>query len=1315
MSSYEPPRGTFRVVRAYLLFAAVASSALPAFAASPASGTLSTAAPQLDFTGGPFNFENQSDALGDGSFLACSPFTPCDDYDLHVDLPADYTTTHPQAMVRVFVTTDADSDYDIYVVNGDGSYKAIGWDEGPTQEVTFAAGAGIQDYTVRIVPFVGGAAYSATIELQPGTPAGDADGDGVPDGSDLCPLTPPGTTVDATGCPITSGDEDSDGVPDGSDLCPDTPAGQAVDAAGCPVVSGNAETCDVPGLQLLSDPADDNTGGPTGPAPGPAGTDLLSLQISQPAQDPVGDSIDNQLLVFQINIEPGATPSPATVWFTSFRNPGGTLQGVRMSGDSNGNPVFESYFVGADNSGGTDGRFAAGTSPAHGASTFDAATGAITIWVRATAIGFTSPGEKLKDFNAGVMQQGGGVLAFNATDGMPANDLSRSATAEYTLHDNTVCGGPALKPPQPPAPASGLPPRFYDLQSPAGVADSAGEPTVGYNPATNAAMFIAGTEVDRITFAEHSAARDAAGNVLPESCPAQWQDASYAGAVNTLDPILETYQPEGRTFQSSLSGANSIFAYSDDDGANWTPGQAGPPNGGADHQTLGVGPWADGAKPASATEDYAIFYCSQSVVAAFCSRSDDGGTTFGPGIPFRNSLTDCDNAIGGLHGHVQVARNDGTVYVPFGNCNDKAAVGVSLDSGTTWEVKKVTTSVSGDDPGLGIADDGTAYLCYAAGDKGKPFAVVSQDQGDSWTPAADLGAALGLRHAVFTTAVAGDGERAACAFLATTMDGDAGAADFPGVWYAYVATTYDRGVSWHVVKASEDPVQGAGGICTDGTTCGDNRNLLDFNDVIKTEQGRILFGYADGCRGACVKDPGNVAKNGLAANGVMARQSGGRTLVAAFDDDAGTQFNSDNPIAPAAACAQADRSTRTATQATIQWNAGDTGGSAITNYKVYRGLAATGPWVLLGSSGTATKFVDSTVLDTVEKYYYKVVAENAIGAALDSNVIELPISLTPPETSCEVPGITVALESAPGDCGAGSGGCTGPTDIQRIQIAEPPDQPDSVVLTIKVADLNPAPAPGTYWFFLTKTVKGENLYFGMDTSQATPRYTYGTYAVSTLTSFTEEGTITGAFETDGHIHLYAPKSLFGTPTLAVGDSIIGIEARTRVGASAGTSRDAISGDDYTLVGIEGCIDPPVVLASLAADVLQGQAPFDVTFTISGDPSKGKDLDTFSLTFGDEQGSNPPAYAGSFAGQDSVQVTHRYLNAGAFAARLTVKDTGGFTSTNVAEKVINATAPDVLPKVAPDSNNHVGGFGALTLFVLGLAGLGRARRGARSRT
>ncbi len=71
----------------------------------------------------------------------------------------------------------------------------------------------------------------------------DSDGDGVADGIDRCPNTPPGASVDSYGCEL---DSDGDGVKDSRDKCPGTPRGVSVNADGCPVDSdGDGVTDDM--------------------------------------------------------------------------------------------------------------------------------------------------------------------------------------------------------------------------------------------------------------------------------------------------------------------------------------------------------------------------------------------------------------------------------------------------------------------------------------------------------------------------------------------------------------------------------------------------------------------------------------------------------------------------------------------------------------------------------------------------------------------------------------------------------------------------------------------------------------------------------------------------------------------------------------------------------------------------------------------------------------------------------------------------------------------------------------------------------------
>ncbi|WP_162880000.1 choice-of-anchor tandem repeat GloVer-containing protein [Lutibacter oceani] len=61
----------------------------------------------------------------------------------------------------------------------------------------------------------------------------DDDNDGVMNNIDLCPNTPAGEEVSASGCSESQLDDDGDGVMNNIDTCPDTPTGEEVNATGC--------------------------------------------------------------------------------------------------------------------------------------------------------------------------------------------------------------------------------------------------------------------------------------------------------------------------------------------------------------------------------------------------------------------------------------------------------------------------------------------------------------------------------------------------------------------------------------------------------------------------------------------------------------------------------------------------------------------------------------------------------------------------------------------------------------------------------------------------------------------------------------------------------------------------------------------------------------------------------------------------------------------------------------------------------------------------------------------------------------------------
>jgi hypothetical protein len=834
-----------------------------------------------------------------------------------------------------------------------------------------------------------------------------------------------------------------------------------------------------------------------------------------------------------------------------------------------------------------------------------------------------------------------------------------SATTTVTLvDDDGETGGT-----EPPPPASGLAPRFKLHVSPADLGNDSGEPTIGYNPLSKHAMFISYVQALRLTFQENL------DPAMPASCDAIWEDKSGTiTTLNSLDPIIYTDQVTGRTFNSQLSGANSLFEYSDDDGETWTPGQVGPPNGGADHQGVVSGPYPEGFLPtAGLLYPNAVYYCSQSIAAAFCARSDDGGQTFGPGAPFKN--TDC--TAGALHGHPKVAP-DGTLYVPdssqcllaAGESAEKVVAFVSEDAGTTFVARPIPQSAggAGSDPSIGIATDGTVYECYENADSHIHMAV-SHDKGETWVNDVDLTAYLGLVDGEFPAAAAGDPDRAACAFIGTTTPGNSESLDFEGVWYPYIATTYDGGQTYHVVNVSpDDPVQGFGGVGPSGT----NRNLLDFNDMELDEQGRIYFAYADGCIGICVSDP---SKNTFAAKGTVARQSGGRTLYAAYD--------SVEPMQPNNACLSG---IRTETKADLGWKAPDNGGSAVTEYKVYRSQSPDSGFALLGSAGPKTDYTDTTVDPAVEKYYYRVTASNALGAGPDSNTIELPIVELPvPESSCTLPGITIA-QDAVGDSPVPS------LDVVAVNVAELPDLADKLVITLTIDDLSPAVPPESYYFVLLKKTDGSDFFVSMDTQEGTPAFHYGTYqedpAGQGLLIFTNEGDLdeNSAVSVDNNtITLVVDKTLFGDEGLKPGDIVVPFDVRTRVGASAVPSRDTAGGVDYTVRGTDICLAnlAPLAILSAPSTATTGKA---IVLQVSGtDQDAGDSVVSYTLSFGDGEVLEDQA----FDATGSQMLQHTYAQAGNYAARLTVKDSRGAVSSNVAEQII---------EVADESGGGGGGGG-----------------------
>jgi PKD repeat protein len=874
--------------------------------------------------------------------------------------------------------------------------------------------------------------------------------------------------------------------------------------------------------------------------------------------------------------------------------------------------------------------------------------------------------------------------------GFISGPTSQAYTGTLTI--DTSAGGPKAPPPLPSAtPSFAGGPRYLNYAAPPAVGEASGEPSIGYNLTTHKAMYIAGLQTLRITFPESITP---AGSV-PAACDAQWDDVSYIlTKTKSLDPILFTDQLTGRTFVSQLDsvvppaspvliGLNSLMAYTDDDGASWTPAQLNPPDGSYDHQSVGAGPY-----PASVplgnpvNKGSAIYYCSQAGVTAFCSRSDDGGLNFGrPTTPY-NSVTD---GCGGIHGHVKVAP-DGTVYLPNRGCSGVQAVAVSEDAGVNWTVRQVKSSkfTAGAppvilDPSVAIAKDGTLYFSYINTD-GHAHAAVSKDKGVTWINDFDLGKSQNIHNAVFIEAVAGDPNRAAVGFLGTTQTGNHEAPDFNGTWYAFIAHTYDGGAHWTTVDATPGhPVQKEACIWNEGgaNQC---RNLLDFNEITMDEKGRVLYAYADGCVDDCEEG----GPNSFSSKATIARQSGGKGLLAQFDPA--------EPSAPGAACLSGRRDDLASY---LKWVAPDNGGSDITAYQIYRGTNANNLALIGQQVGNKNTYNDRTADPAVANYTYKVKAVNASGQGIFSNLLTLPLGARLEKTgACTQPGQTILTDPV-GD----ESDTVTEHDITSISMAEPVSNPNTgaannIVFTMKVQDLTTVP-PGWRWS-VRFSVPGynppdapivgpqEDWFVSMISSDnAAPAFTYGTTGVfqGAARFFSTIGNLDASsnYNADGTITMVLPKEVFRShavctgacpalgPNLPINVTLgsVRLSPPSEVPGSGGTNEtipDSTGSATYTLRVANLCLPNTAPIARLSADKSGGTAP--VTVTLNGSASSDADsIDTIkTYTFNFNDGSDDVV-------QTSPNLVHTFTKGGLYDVKLVVTDSRGKLSSNTAHAMV----------------------------------------------
>src|SRR6266704_925522 len=547
-----------------------------------------------------------------------------------------------------------------------------------------------------------------------------------------------------------------------------------------------------------------------------------------------------------------------------------------------------------------------------------------------------------------------------------------------------------------------------------------------------------------------------------DSCPSSGQKAAwYDSPAPTSqfvdsDPIGFTDRDTGRVFagELTLTSHSCKVSFTDTDGldalgqptlAGWSP-SSGPLGSGIDHETIGGGPYHAPIPPPS-PYPHAVYYCSQDLVTAFCLRSDDGGATYGP--PVATYTSQC----GGLHGHVKVAP-DGTVYLPNNNCGGAGAVVVSEDNGLTWHIRPVQNASSHtvananlQDPAVGIDNNGRVYFAMANGN-GSAVVATSTNHGQTWQNIYNVGEVYGIKNTFYPAAVAADAGRASVAFYGSTTPGDGSENSFNGVWHLYVANTFDGGKTWTTTDATPNDTLQRGCIWMHGGAdiC---RNLLDFFDMTVDKQGRVEVGYVNGCAdGTCTQAALTAKGNAYTARGIIARQSSGRRLIAAFDPP--------NPLhAKSVPGMPSVTVRRVGFVVHLAWSEADTGNSSIKSYQIWRGTASNAETLLTTVGGSQKTYDDFGASDITKTYYYKVLAINSVGISCANNEVAAPYA----GDTCS--GL-ILQRTPPGHPEQpAQGAAPASLAIDYISAAEPPGT-SNLVFKMKVTSLSSVP-PNSRW------------------------------------------------------------------------------------------------------------------------------------------------------------------------------------------------------------------------------------------------------------
>jgi hypothetical protein len=351
----------------------------------------------------------------------------------------------------------------------------------------------------------------------------------------------------------------------------------------------------------------------------------------------------------------------------------------------------------------------------------------------------------------------------------------------------------------------------------------------------------------------------------------------------TNDPYIYVDPATDRVFTFHMSPilTCSIMSFSDDGGKSWETNPKGcSPTVVWDHQTM-VAAKSRGVE----TEGYpnVLHQCVNTVYAAMCSRSLDGGLSWEPSVPVYAN-TEVVNNCGAQHGHLANGPK-GHVYLPTSRCGTRPQVYISGDDGQSWRQSIIADmDTPFVDPSVSVDKKGNLYAVFI-NENGFLFYATSRDNGKKWSKPAKIARSFTANMPVI---VAGDPGKVVVAYPATNdlpkgyatkgyLDGEEDKLVKKVAWGANFTVTRNglarRPDFKTTVSTGSDPI-GRGRICVRATRCD---YLIDFIEAVLGPDGRPYASFVDGCLDTCSKTPTGQQKSGTGL-GLMTTLRSGKPL-----------------------------------------------------------------------------------------------------------------------------------------------------------------------------------------------------------------------------------------------------------------------------------------------------------------------------------------------------------------------------------------------------------------------------------------------------